>query len=140
VTLTPERLDEPRPESSLLIPASASTARTPGGRLGEEFVALFCLFLTLCADLALVRFGLDAEDEGYFVEQATRVLNGQLPYRDFDSLYTPALLYLHAATLSLFSGSPIVDLRILKNRSVAAGTFVASKIDQVEMKERRESP
>jgi len=61
----------------------------------------------------MVRLGLDAEDEGYFVEQTTRVLQGQLPYRDFDSLYTPALLYIHAASVTMFGGSPIIDLRIV---------------------------
>jgi hypothetical protein len=69
--------------------------------------------LVLFADLALVRLGLDADDEGYFVEQATRVLRGQLPYRDFDSLYTPALLYLHAAAVALLGGSPVLDVRLV---------------------------
>jgi len=32
---------------------------------------------------------------------------------DGDSLYTPALLYLHAAVFSLFGGSPVVDVRIV---------------------------
>src|SRR5258708_6215867 len=59
----------------------------------------------------LVRVGRDAADEGYFIEQATRVVQGQLPYRDFDSLYTPALLYVHAAIVRVFLGSPLVDLR-----------------------------
>jgi hypothetical protein len=65
----------------------------------------------LCADLLLIRFGIDAQDEGYFVEQATRVVRGQIPYRDFDSLYTPGLLYIHAALLSMFGASPLIDVR-----------------------------
>jgi hypothetical protein len=91
---------------------------TPLGRLerphqkrGEEFVALLCLVGVVCADLLLIRFGLDAQDEGYFVEQATRVLHGQVPYRDFDSLYTPGLLYVHAAVMSVVGGSPLIDVR-----------------------------
>ncbi len=72
-----------------------------------------CLLLVLLADLALLRVGLDPEDEGYFVQQATRVLHGQIPFRDFDSLYTPALLYVHAAVVWLLGGSPIVDLRVV---------------------------
>ena len=103
--------------------ASAPTVERPRPGWGEEVLALFCLVLVLCVDLALVRVGLDAVDEGYFVEQATRVVQGQLPYRDFDSLYTPALLYVHAAILNLFGSSPVVDLRIvgLLARLVLAG-------------------
>jgi hypothetical protein len=67
----------------------------------------------MCVELALARFGLDAADEGYFVEQATRVLQGQLPYRDFDSLYTPGLLYVHAVVFQLFGGSPVLDVRMV---------------------------
>src|SRR5919197_4291332 len=48
-------------------------------------------------------------DEGYFAEQAARVRRGGLPYRDFDSLYTPGLLYLHAG-LFLLAGQPHVIL------------------------------
>lgn len=101
----------------------APTIERPLGSRGEEYFALICLVLVLVADLALVRVGLDAMDEGYFVEQATRVVQGQLPYRDFDSLYTPALLYIHAAVLNLFGSSPIVDLRVvgLLARVVVAG-------------------
>jgi hypothetical protein len=93
--------------------ASIPTLERAPGRRGEEFVALLCLALALGADLVLIRVGLDSQDEGYFVEQATRVVQGQLPYRDFDSLYTPALLYLHAAVFSLFGGSPVIDVRIV---------------------------
>src|SRR5579859_7664613 len=95
------------------MPPRARHPANPLARRAEEVVALGCVFLALGADLALLRVGLDAEDEGYFVEQATRVLSDQLPYRDFDSLYTPALLYLHAATIWLFGGSPIIDLRVV---------------------------
>jgi hypothetical protein len=80
---------------------------------GEELLALAGLCAVLFADLVLIRFGMDAQDEGYFLEQATRVLQGQVPYRDFDSLYTPGLLYVHAALLSLFGGSPLIDVRVV---------------------------
>jgi hypothetical protein len=80
---------------------------------GEGLVALACLFAVLLAELVLIRFGIDAQDEGYFLEQAARVLQGQIPYRDFDSLYTPGLLYLHAALLSFAGGSPLIDLRVV---------------------------
>jgi hypothetical protein len=92
---------------------AAGTAARLRHRPGEALLALASLFAVFFADLLLMRFGMDAQDEGYFLEQASRVLRGQLPYRDFDSLYTPGLLYLHAALLSLSGGSPLIDLRIV---------------------------
>ena len=71
-------------------------------------MAILCLVTVVTADLALIRVGLDAVDEGYFVEQATRVLRGALPYRDFDSLYTPGLLYVHAFLFNLFGAHVVV--------------------------------
>ncbi|MBV9325389.1 MAG: hypothetical protein JO352_16575 [Chloroflexi bacterium] len=91
----------------------AERLERPHQRRGEELVALACLFAALFAELVVIRFGIDAQDEGYFLEQATRVLQGQIPYRDFDSLYTPGLLYVHALVLSLFGGSPLIDLRVV---------------------------
>ncbi len=91
------------------LPTAARARHKPG----ESLLALASLFAVFCIDLGLIRFGMDAQDEGYFLEQATRVLRGQLPYRDFDSLYTPGLLYVHAALLSAFGGSPLIDLRIV---------------------------
>jgi hypothetical protein len=96
--------------------AEARTREFPG----EGLLAQACLIGVLLVDLVLMRFGMDAQDEGYFLEQATRLLNGQVPYRDFDSLYTPGLLYLHAALLSLLGGSPLIDLRIVGLVSRAA--------------------
>ena len=91
---------------------SRNGAARPRQRL-EELAGVLVLGLALCVELLLARFGLDAADEGYFVEQATRVLQGQLPYRDFDSLYTPGLLYVHATVVQLFGGSPIIDVRLV---------------------------
>ncbi len=64
-------------------------------------------------ELALIPVGLDVVDEGYFAQQAARVLGGQVPYRDFDSLYTLGLLYLHAALFALLGGPHAIGLRWL---------------------------
>jgi hypothetical protein len=77
----------------------------------EEWVAILVGLAALGIDLALIRVGLDPQDEGYFMEQATRVLRGDLPYRDFDTLYTPGLLYLHAALLGLVGDPSVLVLR-----------------------------
>ena len=61
----------------------------------------------------MLRVGIDDLDEGYFAQQATRVLHGQIPYRDFDSLYTPGLLYLHAGLFALLGGPSLIVLRVV---------------------------
>ncbi len=114
VILTPSRVEARTGTADAAADGQAFAAtKHPRHLPGEGLLALVCLFAVLFADLVLIRFGMDAQDEGYFVEQATRVVHGQIPYRDFDSLYTPGLLYLHAALLSLFGGSPLIDLRIV---------------------------
>jgi hypothetical protein len=117
IVASPEQADRERANRARLEAASDAasmgTVQHARGRSAEELVALVSLGLVLLADLVLIRLGLDAEDEGYFLEQATRVVQGQLPYRDFDSFYTPALLYVHAAVLSLFSTSPVIDIRVV---------------------------
>ncbi len=136
VILTPAHDDDSRrlirglaPRPFPNVAATPTSERRPGRRR-EEFAVLFCLVLVLCAELMLVRVGLDAADEGYFIEQATRVVRGQLPYRDFDSLYTPALLYVHAAILRVFLGSPLVDLRtvgLLARLVIVGGLYLVCR-------------
>src|ERR671935_1848223 len=86
--------------------AAAPASPRAAGRAADS-LALAAIAACLAAELALLPVGLDDMDEGYFAEQATRVLRGELPYRDFDSLYTPGLLYLHAGLFWL-SGQPHV--------------------------------
>jgi hypothetical protein len=60
----------------------------------------------------VARYGIDLVDEGYFLDLATRVRHGQLPYRDFDTYYTPGMFYLNATVLALF-GADVVPVRLL---------------------------
>ncbi len=53
--------------------------------------------------------GLGFYDEGVRVYGAERVLNGDLPYRDFWSLYSPGLFYFYALLFKLFGSSLIVE-------------------------------
>ena len=62
-------------------------------------VAYLCLFL---------RYSSLEPDEGIVLQGAQRILNGQVPYRDFFSFYTPGSFYLVAATLKLFGDSFLV--------------------------------
>jgi hypothetical protein len=51
-------------------------------------------------------------DEGTLAEPATRILNGELPHRDFVDAYTGGLSYLHAAAFLLF-GRDLTSLRLV---------------------------
>jgi hypothetical protein len=76
-------------------------------------LALGAIVACLAVELALTPIGLDVVDEGYFANQAVRVVHGEVPYRDFDTLYTPGLLYLNAGLFALFGGPHIIALRLL---------------------------
>jgi hypothetical protein len=109
-------------------PPSAKAIVAPTGvRLvllsNEAVLAVGAIFICLLLDLAFVRFGIDVVDEGYFADQAARVLHGQVPYRDFDTLYTPALLYLNAGLFAIVGGPHIVALRLLAVAGRAALAF-----------------
>ena len=51
-----------------------------------------------------------AHDDGAFAQMATRVLDGELPHREFADLYTGGMTFLNAATMYVF-GEDIVVLR-----------------------------
>src|SRR3989338_8150205 len=51
-------------------------------------------------------------DEGFILHAAQRVLQGEVPYRDFDLIYTPGSVYLTAAAFKLL-GESILTGRIL---------------------------
>jgi 4-amino-4-deoxy-L-arabinose transferase-like glycosyltransferase len=74
----------------------------------------------LVAEAAVLRVGIDDLDEGYFVQQALRVLGGQVPYRDFQSLYTPGLAYVHATLFGLVGGPFLLAPRVLALAARAA--------------------
>jgi hypothetical protein len=75
--------------------------------------ALALILACLAAEAALLTVGIDDLDEGYFVQQATRVLHGQVPYRDFHTLYSPGLAYLHALVFATLGGPSLVATRVV---------------------------
>jgi 4-amino-4-deoxy-L-arabinose transferase-like glycosyltransferase len=75
--------------------------------------AIGLLIACLALEAGMRRVGIDDLDEGYFVQQAARVLNGQVPFRDFSTLYSPGLLYVHAAAFALFGGPSLLTVRAL---------------------------
>ena len=50
-------------------------------------------------------------DDGALGQSAERLLNGELPHRDFDDIYTGGLSYLNAAAFELF-GTSFASLRL----------------------------
>jgi len=79
----------------------------------ESIFALGLILACLGAEAAVLRVGIDDLDEGYFVQQAVRLLHGQVPYQDFQSLYTPGLAYVHAALFGLVGGPFLLAPRVL---------------------------
>jgi hypothetical protein len=71
------------------------------------------LVACLALEAGMLRIGIDDLDEGYFLEQAARVLHGQVPYKDFESLYTPGLVSLHAGLFWLLGGASLLPPRAL---------------------------
>jgi hypothetical protein len=53
----------------------------------------------------------DPVDEGYFIYTSSRVLAGDLPYRDFSTPYTPGFFYLNAMLFRLF-GMDLLTLHL----------------------------
>jgi hypothetical protein len=51
------------------------------------------------------QYWLDVVDEGYFLDLAARVERGQVPYRDFDTYYSPGIFYLFAGIFQVFGES-----------------------------------
>jgi hypothetical protein len=92
--------------------ARSTPARRSRAPYAESVAVGACTLAIVGAYVWLAQFGIDLADEGYFMDMATRVMHGQLPYRDFDTYYTPAVFYLQAATFTVF-GVSVVPARLL---------------------------
>ena len=68
------------------------------------FVASFIFLL-----MSLSPFVYNVYDEGIIVYGAERVLNGDIPYKDFWALYTPAQFWIVAGLFKLFGSSILVE-------------------------------
>lgn len=77
----------------------------------------FVLLVVACVSLYWVsRFydrGISIVDEGFIASLAMRILNGDVPYRDFFTLITPGVLLLHAGLYELFGPSLLVGRYVL---------------------------
>jgi hypothetical protein len=82
-------------------------------RLPGDALAI-ALLLGLCVFIGWPRFrsGLELGDEGFLAYGAARVLDGQMPHRDFVSLQPPLSFYTAAAMFKVF-GTSLLSLRFL---------------------------
>ncbi|MGL4280571.1 MAG: hypothetical protein ACRCS0_09400, partial [Albidovulum sp.] len=70
----------------------AATAGSCGRLVPLELVAVFAIFFLAYFPLFLTRQGPHIEDHG-FILAMLRMACGQIPYRDFEFLYGPAMIY-----------------------------------------------
>ena len=75
-------------------------------------IALVFGWLASCAFLALhLNQGWMPGDDGAFSQSATRILDGQLPHRDFTEIYTGGMAFLDAGVFAVF-GQNLIWLRL----------------------------
>ena len=82
------------------------------GTRGLRPALILLLVWLACAayEGALLKRGWVPHDDGTFASSAQRVLQGEMPHRDFDELYTGGLTYLNAAAFRV-SGANFATLR-----------------------------
>jgi hypothetical protein len=74
---------------------------------------VLCLVMVIAGTYVGLRLNQSwiAVDDGTLAQSAARVLDGQLPHRDFAEIYTGGLSFIHAAAFRLF-GINLLSLRI----------------------------
>src|SRR5579864_5930347 len=114
-TISPPRTASASPSSSpvSLTPPSPRKAASILTRRMHQVWPIGLLMAALAVEAGMLRVGIDDLDEGYFIQQATRVVHGQVPFRDFATLYSPGLVYLHAAVFGVFGGPSLVTARVV---------------------------
>lgn len=91
-----------------LEPRSSASNQESGSARLDRAIAVF-IFIGCLAYLWLFRHFSSLEpDEGIVLQGATRILSGQLPYRDFFSFYTPGSYYLLAGLFGVFGNTLLV--------------------------------
>ena len=97
---------EPTTQLDLSKLNDSSSARQPFSLGNPDYILPCLLFLLTLAYLSIfVRYSSLEPDEGIVLEGAQRVLNGQVPYRDFFSFYTPGSFYLVASLWKVLGDS-----------------------------------
>jgi hypothetical protein len=101
---------------------SLLSALTLPERIPAEWAIVAVVFaLATGYSLFFPRFGV-VPDEGNILQGTQRVLDGQVPYRDFFSLFTPGSFYFHVLLFRTFGDSIVVARTAV---SVYGGLFAA---------------
>ncbi len=74
----------------------------------DRVTPLLVFLLSLGYLCAFVRYSSLEPDEGILLQGGQRILDGQIPYRDFFSFYTPGSFYLLAAMFKVFGNAFVV--------------------------------
>src|SRR5437867_5153992 len=78
----------------------------------EVWIAITVFVITVLYLTPFLRFTVFNADEGITLQGAQRILNGQIPYRDFFAFYTPGSYYWDALLMRIF-GSSFVVMRLM---------------------------
>lgn len=89
------------------------------------------LFLLL--ELPIFNFGFNYPDEGYLLNNAQRILNGEIPYLNFSLALTPGAFYIQALLFKIFGRYIILD-RIFYMLSVVSILTLSSLIFRFQNK------
>lgn len=81
----------------------------------------------LLLQLPVFNYGFNYRDEGYLLNNAQRINNGEIPYVDFSLAITPGAFYIQAFVLKFF-GNYIITDRILYVLCVVIMLFLSSKL------------
>ncbi|EKD86424.1 MAG: hypothetical protein ACD_37C00294G0003, partial [uncultured bacterium] len=74
--------------------------------------SLFFFSIAIFFLLFIHLHGFISYDDGWFLQGAKRIIDGEIPYRNFEFLYNPGGLYLNAIGFLLF-GQSILASRIV---------------------------
>jgi hypothetical protein len=85
----------------------------PAGRRRASLVAPLIFLAGVAISAFTIRRALDPFDEGLALQAARRVVQGQVPYRDFLWAYGPAQIYLLGGLFKLF-GTSLIQWRIVR--------------------------
>ena len=90
-------------------PLSPQPPTSPSPRLPHSLTLLLIFTLSLLAFIPNLQLPLNVYDEGLVIYGALRTLNGEMPYRDFWTIYAPGQFYTLAGVFQLFGASIIVE-------------------------------
>lgn len=108
------RVNETQPTAPVTAPSEPHKRLAwEGIGRGETLLVTLGALALLMAYNWLAYVWIDLIDEGYFLELAQRVMRGAIPYRDFDTYYTPAVVYLHALTFWLSGEQSVIPVRLI---------------------------